>query len=205
MNDPPNSIVFPENRRIDTAREWMDLLGAATLAVSLLALAVSVATALRQIRIMHHTNQLPVLVELFQEFRSSEFQLAERYVVQRLRDEQDPETGCMLLPEEAFLAVTKVVGFYSGCGAFMARKMADEGLVVPLLGYRASRAWDALEPFIRREREIRESSDRYASVFEDFVWRVRRHTSLEKAYGLRLRTLPPTPAREVPPPEPQTT
>lgn len=183
----------------------MDLLGAATLAVSLLALAVSVATALRQIRIMHHTNQLPVLVELFQEFRSSEFQLAERYVVQRLRDEHDPETGCMLLPEEAFLAVTKVIGFYSGCGAFIARKVADEGLVVPLLGYRASRAWDALEPFIRREREIRESSDRYASVFEDFVWRVRRHTSLEKAYGLRLRTLPPTPARDVPPPEPQIT
>lgn len=160
------------------------------LAVSLLALVVSVFTALRQTKMMRHANQLPVLVELFQEFRSTEWQRAETYVLRRLRAEHDPEMGCSALPDDAKIAVNKVIGFFSGFGIFVYRKMADESLVVPLIGYRASRAWDALEPFIRRERQIRGSGDRYANMFEDFVWRVRRHKSLDASYGLHPKTLP---------------
>ncbi|MGI5155476.1 DUF4760 domain-containing protein [Microbispora sp. CA-102843] len=170
----------------------MDPSDITALAVSLLALVVSVFTALRQTTMMRHSNQLPVLVELFQEFRSTEWQRAEAYALGRLQAEHDPDIGCSGLPDEARIAVNKVVGYYSGFGYFVYRKMADESLVVPLIGYRASRAWDAVEPFVRREREIRGSDDRYASMFEDFVRRVRAHMPLHTSYGLRLKTLPVT-------------
>ncbi|MBE3014974.1 hypothetical protein IL992_38265 [Microbispora sp. NEAU-D428] len=62
------------------------------------------------------------------------------------------------LPDEARIAVDKVVGYFSGFGHFVCRGMADESLVIPLIGYRASRAWDALEPFIRRACEIPQMS-----------------------------------------------
>ena len=107
------------------------------------------------------SNQLPVLVELFQEFRSTEWQQAEAYVIGRLRAEYDPGLGCSALPDEARIAVNKVVGFFSGFG------------------------------------------DRYASLFEDFVWRVRRNRSLDTSYGYRLKSLPVGPERDLVPEKPQ--
>ncbi|WP_425563113.1 DUF4760 domain-containing protein [Microbispora amethystogenes] len=144
---------------------------------------------------MRNSNQLPVLVELFQEFRSAEWQRAEAYVLGRLGTEHDPQAGCSALPDEARIAVNKVVGYFSGFGYFVYRGMAEESLVVPLIGYRASRAWDALEPFILREREIRGSDDKYANMYEDLVWRVPRHVPLITSYGLYPSSLPTTPKR----------
>ena len=174
----------------------MGLPDIAALAVSLLALAVSVFTALRQMTIMRDSNQLPVLVELFQEFRSTDWQRAEAYVLGRLRAEHDPEVGFSTLPDEARLSVGKVIGYFSGMGYLIQREMADEGLVIPLVGYRASKAWDALEPYIRREREIRGPGDRYACMYEDLVVRVRAHIPLDTSYGLRPKSLPETPNQQ---------
>ncbi|WP_327047182.1 hypothetical protein OG320_04635 [Microbispora sp. NBC_01189] len=92
----------------------MDQSDAATLAVSVLALVVSVITALRQTTMMRNSNQLPVLVELFQEFRSAEWQRAEAYVLGRLRTEHDPQAGCSALPDEARIAVNNCGSAFRG-------------------------------------------------------------------------------------------
>lgn len=161
------------------------------LILSAAALVVSLVMALKQVTIMRGSNQLPVLVELLQEFRSVDFQRAEAYVLERLAQENDPADGMTGLPEEARVAVNKVIGFFSGFGYYTTRRMADESLVIPLLGYRANRAWKVLDPFIRRERELRGNSDRYACLYEHFVSRVRANMPLDTSFGLRLRTLPP--------------
>ncbi|GAA1502444.1 hypothetical protein GCM10009677_37610 [Sphaerisporangium rubeum] len=161
------------------------------LILSAAALVVSLVMAMKQVAIMRGSNQLPVLVELFQEFRSEDFQRAEAYVIERLAQENDPAVGMTGLPEEARVAVNKVVGFFSGFAYFATRRMADESLVIPLLGYRANRAWQALDPFIRRERELRGDSDRYACLYEHFVSRIRANMPLDTSFGLRLQTIPP--------------
>ncbi|MER6514628.1 hypothetical protein ABT158_47995 [Nonomuraea sp. NPDC001636] len=129
------------------------------LVLSVLALVVSSITALKQYAMMRHANEVPILVDLMQEFRTDEFQQSETYVIERLAAEHDPDLGCSRLPDEPRLAVNAVTAFFSGFGALVAMRMADDALVVPLIGYRANRAWIALEPFIRRERELRGPND----------------------------------------------
>ncbi|NRQ34145.1 hypothetical protein HII36_20150 [Nonomuraea sp. NN258] len=168
------------------------------LMLSLTALVISALIALRQSTTMHHANELSVLVDLAQEFRTVEFQRAESYVIESLAKEQDPSLGCSRLPEEARIAVNAVMTFFSSIGTLVVMNMADEVLVVPLFGYRANRAWKALEPFVMRERELRGPNDGFGTFYEDLVCRIRDKFPLDKSYGLVLRRLPADPPQERP-------
>jgi len=66
--------------------------------------------------------------------------------------------------------------------------------VVSKLGYRADRAWTALEPFIAKEREAR-GGDHHSAFFEDLVSRKRENWPPQEHYGLRLRKLGSGPAQ----------
>ena len=160
------------------------VLGISSLVASFLALGVSIWTALRQVRIMRHSNQVPLLVETFKEYRSPLYQRYEHYVVNNLAKDHSPELGFAGLPEEARTAATSLVTFFNVLGSFLIFGMADESVIVPLFAYRASQAWDALEPYIRRERQAR-GNYYFASHFEDLVCRTRDHPAAD--FGLRLR------------------
>lgn len=166
----------------------MGLSNVLALVLSTVAILVSGASAVRQITMLRHANQLPVIVDLLREFRSESFQKAQDYVVHRLGAEY-PEPVCLSdLSYEARLAASTVRSFFSGLGAMVSEGIADERTVVSVLGYRADRAWSALEPFILKEREARGDAH-YAAFFEDLVARTRKNWPPEEHYGLKLRKL----------------
>lgn len=143
-----------------------------SLIISLVALLTAALLAIRQSILMRHTNELPIFIELTQEFRSRDFQRAEEYVLNQLAAEHSADLGISGLPEDAKAAVTTVLIFFNTFGAYVYFGLADEKIVVSLYAYRANRAWVALEPYIFAERRFR-NDDYHVSFFEDLVCRIR--------------------------------
>jgi hypothetical protein len=177
------------------AVDTSDMLTVLALGSSVLSLLISGVLIARQISTARQANALPILIELTQEFQSEEFQRAERYARRILPKEHLPNLGISELPEEARLAVTRVVSLYITLGAYVNFKIADEAIVVMLYGSAADRTWTTLEPYIEREREIRDDPiirgypDGFATFFEDLVWRIRRNQPHAKAYNVRRHRL----------------
>ncbi|MGI8329949.1 hypothetical protein ACRYCC_08275 [Actinomadura scrupuli] len=169
----------------------MDISATSSLAaviISTIALFVSGVLAVRQVSMMRHANQMPVLVDLMQEFRSAEFQMAEGYVLNKLSAENDVSLGCSGLTGPPSLAVNLVNSFFLSLGTLVAQDMVDEATVVLLFGFRADRAWKALESRIMREREIR-NDPFFAVPFEDLVCRIRDGWPPTDRYRLKFRSL----------------
>jgi hypothetical protein len=158
------------------------------LVVAIVSLALSATLALRQLFMMRHANQLPMFVELNQEFRSQDFTESESFVLHKLATEASADNGVLLLPPEVLRHVNRLTTFYNILGALIIFKVAKESIIVPILGYRASRAWDALEPFILKEREIR-GTPYFVCYFEDLVSRARANYPAVPAYKIQLRRL----------------
>jgi hypothetical protein len=172
-------------------------LGIASLLLSLIAVATSTILLVRQTVFMRHANEIPVSVDLYQEFRSAEFQTAEEYVLKALSVSHDPSIGLSKLPNEARNPSYRVAAFYSSLGALVALGLVDERFAVSLLGDAAERDWRTLEPYIFREREL--CGDNYVFAFyEDLVCRVRMNYPVTDAYGLKFKRVsegyPPLPS-----------
>ncbi len=118
------------------------------------ALAVSLIFAMRQTRIMRQSNQVPLFVDLIQEFRSKDFQRAEQYVLCKLRKENSPEKGVLGLQDEARFASTTIQSFFGVLGHLVMDDIISEASTVSTLGYRANRLWTELAPFIAGERKL---------------------------------------------------
>jgi len=161
------------------------------LLLSIVATMMSLVILVRQTTFLRQSNHIPISVELAQEFRSDTFLDANDYVVHKLRQEHSPEAGVSGLPPDARRAVDRVTSYFTGLGALAVQQMLDEPYAVTFMGYRANRAWTELEPYIIRERQIRDDSD-YLVFFEDLVCRIRNHWPPTKAYGFKLRSLTST-------------
>jgi hypothetical protein len=151
------------------------------------ALTVSIIFAARQTRLMRQTNQMPIFVEMLQEFRSREFQKAERYIADDLGS-QPSNKGVLGLSEKASWAITKMQSFFGTLGSLIIYDVIGEAEAVSTLGYRADRLWKKVEPYIEQERLLRGDDD-YAKFWEDFVWRVRANWPPERHYGIRVHRL----------------
>jgi hypothetical protein len=177
-------------------------LNLAALAISVFALVVSGLLARQQSTMMRHGNELPVLVDLLQEFRLRDFQAAEHYVLNNLSAENDPSTGTSDMPETPRLAVNYVVSFFISLGTLAYHQMVDEEIVVAQFGFRARRAWEALEEYIDQERRIR-SDPFYARPFEHLVRLVQLNWPPDVCYHLKFKTVPrKTPSDSEPPNSP---
>ncbi len=164
------------------------MLNILALGISILSLVITALLAARQGALMRHTNELPLLVEFSQEFRSQQFQEAETYVLQQLSTKQPVNLGISNLPDEAKLEATTVATFFATLGVYVAFGLADEKIAVSIFGYRTNRAWVALEPYILRERILR-NDDLYAGYFEDLVCRIRDNWPPSVKYGLEVQRL----------------
>jgi hypothetical protein len=176
----------------DNAGAGMDastLLNILALAVSFISLTASGLLAMRQTLMLRRANELPIFVDLTRDFRSPEFQQAQDYVLNELDSQHlpGPGDGISNLPLDARKAVSTVISFYITLGAYVAFGLADEKIVIQLFGYRAGQSWNALEPLILREREIRQGGA-YASLFEDLVCRNRRYHGKTVIRTFRLAT-----------------
>lgn len=160
--------------------------------VAFIALAVSVMFAVRQIAIMRQANQMPVFVNLIQEYRSPEFQQAEYYIMHKLAAENRRNDGILNLPFEARSNATRVLSYFGTLGSLIIYGILEEVMAVSTLGFRADHLWVELEPFVTKEREIRGNND-FAKFFEDVVCRIRANWPPEEHYGITIRRLPSHP------------
>jgi len=159
-----------------------------SLIISVIALVTSVAVAVQQINIAKQSNFLPILIDMFSEFRSPKFKRHLYYVTQRLSKEHNSKKGFQNLPEPARTHVITVSHFFDNLGVIVANKIVDEKLVISFMGESIYSAWQALEPFIKRERELRNSE--YQEYFEDLVVRVKKNPPhiIRKQLGLQELT-----------------
>jgi hypothetical protein len=155
-------------------------LGSAVIALTALALSV------RQTR---RQSLLPIALDIFRESRTKEWFLARDWVVTRLRAEHSPDNGVSGLPEPARERIRRVVFFYDNLGVFVAYKVIEQDLAIGFHGVGLTEAWQALEPYIRRERAIRKM--RYAVFYEDLVGRFQAQPPGDVYSKLKLRRIHP--------------
>lgn len=110
------------------------VLAVASILLSLLAVATSTLLLVHQTLFMRHANEIPVSVDLYQEWRSAEFQTAREYLRKSLSSRHDSSTGLSALPKEARNPGYRVAAFYSSLGALVALGLVDERFAVSLLG-----------------------------------------------------------------------
>jgi hypothetical protein len=140
------------------------LINVAALAFSLLALITSTVIALRQSKLMQHSNLLPILNDLFERFRSPDFKHHLRYVTNELQDNYPPGTTDIdNLPEAADRHVAPVVDFFNLVGLLTANGIIDDLLVASYMGRSVKLAWKHTEPYIRAARRRR--NDPNVSLF----------------------------------------
>ena len=113
-------------------------------------------------------NALRGYLDFFREYRR--YEPDRRYVLRDLRHHKS-SLGISELPEEARKPVVNVCHYLDHLGFLVHRKMIDLDAVAGLMGHSVLVCWDALEPYIERERERRPTPD-YARYFEDLVARV---------------------------------
>ncbi|WP_142212080.1 hypothetical protein [Streptomyces sp. SLBN-118] len=143
----------------------------ATTGIAVVAVVTSIVFSARQARIARHANHISVMVDLLQEFRSAEFHEQHDYVCTRLGAEHDPEAGVRGLPGEAKTAFYSVVYYYQSFANLAVFGLLDETLMVTVLRTRIVSVWQAVRPFVERERELRGEGGggTYMSIFEELA------------------------------------
>jgi hypothetical protein len=155
----------------------------AALSISLVALLVSAGAAERQRRVSLRATALPLVIDLFREYRSPTFLAARRVLADRLPG-LDPRFGYSGLPPDVREHVQTMSYFFDNLGVMVASGLADPALVSAFAGESAEYQWGQLRPFIEGERTVRGGAW-FQANFEDLVRVLREYPP-----GEIRRTLP---------------
>jgi hypothetical protein len=140
--------------------------------ISVVSLAVSGLLAIRQTRTAAAGYALPVILEVFNQFRTPEFVEARRYVYDDLNTEFDPPVAYTDLPAEVQARVRTVAGRYDDLGKLVAHGIVGEDLIIGSNGSAVRRVWKSVEPFVRAERRKRDATTWI--YLEDLAYRAAR-------------------------------
>ncbi|MFG2128978.1 hypothetical protein ACGFNV_14435 [Streptomyces sp. NPDC048751] len=128
--------------------------------LSAVALLVTLYSAVSQAGLQRRSNQLPAYVDLLADFRSAEFHERYSFVTQRLLAEYDPTLGLSGLPNDVRRQVYDIVYYYQNISVLRLADIVDDEMVA-LLRIRVVKVWDAVAPFVLREREVMGTDGRY--------------------------------------------
>jgi hypothetical protein len=169
------------------------LLNIISLTFSVLAIAVSALLTYRQVRHMQQANLLPVIIQLFAEFRDDAFKTHLRFVEHELWTAADPETlGTEDMSDLAKSHVVPVQNHFNTVGILFANKIIDDLLVSSYMGGSVVMAWRRIGPYIYNERR-RRGDPNYQGFFENLAAVVVDTGGPEALRArLNLRSLPPT-------------
>ncbi|MEU4562734.1 hypothetical protein AB0F72_30520 [Actinoplanes sp. NPDC023936] len=141
-----------------------------SIAISVVSLIVSGTLALRQTRTTMDGYALPVVLQVFSRFRTQEFFDAQQFIFDKLpRQPVQPYTD---LPLEVRSQLRMVGGLYDDLGKLVAHGIVKEELIIGSNGSQARRIWEAIEPFVRAERDKRNSN--LWIYLEDLAYRTTR-------------------------------
>ena len=166
-----------------------------SLIIALISLLTSIIVAVFVYRQARQTNMLPIVTDMFREFRSGEFKQHQIYVYNELaQDCNAEETGFSKLPKTSADHVYPVSHFFDTLGFFVARGVVDKEIVIGFLGGAIESTWTALEPFIRQERQFRtlgyqQEMVPYQEHFEHLVSLARTHPQMRVIQRMKLRKL----------------
>ncbi|GGM14894.1 hypothetical protein GCM10010129_68880 [Streptomyces fumigatiscleroticus] len=153
------------------------LVNAATLLLSVTAIGVTLVLTRRQIRLMNNSNQLPLVLDLFKEWRSAEFIHGEERLWAFLASGEGAENGISGLPQHVRDDVYRVCGFYQMLAYLVAFRVVEEDLVFLATHYRLLRTWETVRPYAVTERRLRGDAYSYLNFFEDLALLTRTKSS----------------------------
>jgi hypothetical protein len=143
------------------------------LIISLAALAVSSFLAIRQIGTARNTNQLAVVNETLREFWSPNFRHQEELLWDKLKD-QGEDVAYSQLPGNLREAADSVCSVYLMLAYVVSVRIVDWKLAILPISYRVVRTWEAVSPFVVRERKLRGHEVSFFGVLESFVEFIKR-------------------------------
>jgi hypothetical protein len=142
--------------------------------LSVAALASSAYLALQHRAEQRRANLLPYYTKLIDELRTLEFNDHYRYVCTQLRTDHDSKLGISGLPDEARRAVYDVAYMFQGMGMLRLLNVVSEQ-VMTTFDVRVVQVWDAVAPYVEREREINNTTGAYLMrTLEEFAADVRQ-------------------------------
>ena len=130
------------------------------IAVSAVALITSTYIALQHQALQKTANFAPVYMQLLMQFQTMEFHDHYRYVTTKLTAEHDPKLGISGLPDDARRAVYDIAYLFQGYGIMHILRIVDDQ-IIPAMQLRAFAVWEAIEPYVERERELQGLSGLY--------------------------------------------
>jgi hypothetical protein len=125
----------------------------AALVLSVLALCVSAFLAHRQNSIQKIANNVPALVDILSQFRESHLHESFEYIYAHLPS-HDPNEGLTGLPAGVRHRVLDVCYFLQQVACLIILNAVREREFLALFRARTMATWNAVEPFVKREREI---------------------------------------------------
>lgn len=135
--------------------------------VSVAALATSTYIALQHQTLQKAANFTPSYMQLIRQLQTMEFHDHYEYVTRRLAIEHDPELGISGLPDDARRAVYDITYFFYGFAMLHLFDALDDQ-VFPTMAHRVAAVWEAIAPYVERERELG-LSGLYLRVLEEFA------------------------------------
>jgi hypothetical protein len=146
---------------------------------SVVALGVSTAFGVLQLRILRQQNHVPAIVELLTEYRKAEFHDRYRYVVSSLAEEHDPSFGLSELPEPARTIVYDVAYYHQTWATLFGTGIMDRRSA-PILHERIVYIWTALKPYVAVERTRYPNGPTILLVLERYATKTLRDTPIRR-------------------------
>ncbi|GAA1680241.1 hypothetical protein GCM10009733_091270 [Nonomuraea maheshkhaliensis] len=153
--------------------------------VSILALVTSALLARNQFKAQRHGNHVGPLVELLKEFRSLEFHRNYAFIRNEL-PKLSSDLGISGLDEEVQRKIYDIGYFFQLYSILAHLDVIDRQFIGSLLRRRYVEAWAALEPFVRKERELQGLPDSsILNILEHFAVDLRDHPPTDMQVVLR--------------------
>lgn len=166
---------------------------AIALALSLVAVAVSAVSAFRQATLMQHANLLPVLIDMFRDFREPEFRQHLAFIEEELWERCPPGgTGIDDLPQEVRSRVIPAMSFFANAGTLVANGVITDVMAASYMRGSVLVAWSHLAPYIRNERDRRDD-ETYYLFFEHLASVIAQYEPTRLRDVLKLKTVSESP------------
>jgi hypothetical protein len=150
------------------------------LVLSGIAIILSFYAALKQIGISRKANSLPLVIDLFREYRCIKFKEHQDYVFNELRNKYSSvEHGISNLPKDARDHVRVFSFFFNNLGVLVYHKLADIELIISYMGGNIIRSWEILRPYIEKEIDLRGNGSPYQGYFRRLAFQIKNHPKLK--------------------------
>jgi hypothetical protein len=147
-----------------------------SLSISAISLIIAAYIGVRQYIIQRSSNSVSANFEILRQVQEPGFHDSFEFVVEKLR-EYSPEAGLRGLPVDVRNKIRNVCYFFQHIAMLMFLDLIDEQAFTAYFRARTVAAWEAVEPFVKKEREVNHSTGpEFLTLFEAFAIKANRTT-----------------------------